>query len=506
MIIWVNGEIEVIKVSLEEANGTSLIKKSTGGFETSLTAHCVAISHVWADGMGNAQENALYECQIARLQILVNKLYPARYWPIPFWIDTFCIPVDDPETRKIAIAQMEWVYKSASKVLVLDRSLQVQSSIGMSEEEIGARIMSSGWARRLWTVQEGAMQNRVHYQFANKSHVYKDLNDAIQARHAFPHRQILLPEAHPLREILKNPPHCTSALSTLRQYAYKPLNPCWNKFSLIFKELDIDYGRTLLIDNNGRQARQISVLRVVQSRTTSKLEDETLVVATLLRRNPGATKEVINTPASERYKKIFSEAKTFPEDAIFLNTHRYQEEGYRWIPKTLLSQSAPLLESLPSTTKNSFINAKFGLQVSLRAFTVQFPPSAPSVPLQFQAPSSLFIIFEAGTGNYPDSISTCLDLAILLPNRVQYHYSKRGRGTDRYVAVLVQILNKAEIAARASACDRFYCSEAGSFKARHLALVECVPCATVESDVVSVATEPLEPQYLNDEHLQIRVG
>jgi len=128
------------------------------------------------------------------------------------------------------------------------------------------------------------------------------------------------------------------------------------------------------------------------------------------------------------------------------------------------------------------------------------------VPLQFQAPSSLFIIFEAGTGNYPDSISTCLDLAILLPNRVQHHYSKRGRGTDRYVAVLVQLLNKAEIAARASACDRFYCSETGSFKARHLALVECVPCATVESDAVSVATEPLESRYSNDEHLQIRVG
>lgn len=56
--------------------------------------------------LGNAKSNALPECQIARLQVLANKLFPSKFWPIPFWIDTLCIPLRDAEARAAAIAQM----------------------------------------------------------------------------------------------------------------------------------------------------------------------------------------------------------------------------------------------------------------------------------------------------------------------------------------------------------------------------------------------------------------
>ena len=91
-----------MRVSLNDARGVSILKKAFGGSETSVSKRFVAISHVLADGIGNPLENALHECQISRLQILVNKLYPAKYWAIPLWIDILCIPVNDPEVRNFA--------------------------------------------------------------------------------------------------------------------------------------------------------------------------------------------------------------------------------------------------------------------------------------------------------------------------------------------------------------------------------------------------------------------
>ena len=42
-----------------------------------------------------------------------------------------------------ALRNMEWVYKGASKVLVLDRNIYSLDSSGMEVEELGAHIMCS---------------------------------------------------------------------------------------------------------------------------------------------------------------------------------------------------------------------------------------------------------------------------------------------------------------------------------------------------------------------------
>jgi hypothetical protein len=89
---------------------------------TTSTAY-VAISHDPFDGLGNSTANSLPHCQLERIQLLLNQLqYPnvlSTYWSIsgyispvymdfakyafqrvhasnlqrPFWIDTFCIPI-----------------------------------------------------------------------------------------------------------------------------------------------------------------------------------------------------------------------------------------------------------------------------------------------------------------------------------------------------------------------------------------------------------------------------
>lgn len=85
----------------------------------------VAISHVWSDGLGNVTGNWLNGCQLDHTQGLVNALYEPEASPVPFWMDTLCVPVQSEykHLRAKAIVQMADIYKLADKVLVLDQSL-----------------------------------------------------------------------------------------------------------------------------------------------------------------------------------------------------------------------------------------------------------------------------------------------------------------------------------------------------------------------------------------------
>ena len=137
----------------------------------------VAISHVWMDGMGNNDGNALPRCQLWRLQRLVNSLYgTAQTEPIPFWIDTLCVPrkpkkskefEKSKEFRKKAINKMKDTYKDADKILVLDANLFTNplASCKTDPTEIFMRILSTNWMRRLWTLQEGVLGKSLHFVF-----------------------------------------------------------------------------------------------------------------------------------------------------------------------------------------------------------------------------------------------------------------------------------------------------------------------------------------------------
>ena len=83
----------------------------------------VALSHVWSDGLGNPLENSLPKCQLITIQSLVNSLYPRSAEPVPFWIDTLCVPLNG-EGRKDAIQGMRRVYEEGDIILVLDASLK----------------------------------------------------------------------------------------------------------------------------------------------------------------------------------------------------------------------------------------------------------------------------------------------------------------------------------------------------------------------------------------------
>ncbi|POR38277.1 Uncharacterized protein TPAR_01537 [Tolypocladium paradoxum] len=147
----------------------------------------VALSHVWADGLGNPNRNSLPRCQIARLarmtaslqeQAQKNQTGPST--PYRIWVDTLCCPVG-LEGKLVALQRIADVYRQATHVLVLDSSLAAFKSEGTHPAELLLRTFgASPWMRRLWTLQgrfarpsppkkQGALSNSLFIQFADRA-------------------------------------------------------------------------------------------------------------------------------------------------------------------------------------------------------------------------------------------------------------------------------------------------------------------------------------------------
>jgi hypothetical protein len=130
----------------------------------------VAISHVWSDGLGNVDDNALPSCQLWRLYISLEILQIDQIKsnrPIYFWMDTLCVPRTNSAFRQHAIRCMSKIYKEADKVLVLDSYMQSTGHKNLVDCLL--TIACSTWVRRLWTLQEGMLPGKfkVYFKFDN---------------------------------------------------------------------------------------------------------------------------------------------------------------------------------------------------------------------------------------------------------------------------------------------------------------------------------------------------
>ncbi|KAK0666888.1 hypothetical protein QBC41DRAFT_304779 [Cercophora samala] len=152
----------------------------------------VVISHVWSDGIGNANANAMPECQLRRVFGYLSKLkalregedagaefnllssvdtgfqMAARRRPKYFWIDALCMPpVSTSLLRMRAINKLPAVYQAADRILVLDPNLEKISIANSDTLEQCARFSVSPWIGRSWTFQEAALGSVVEVQCAD---------------------------------------------------------------------------------------------------------------------------------------------------------------------------------------------------------------------------------------------------------------------------------------------------------------------------------------------------
>lgn len=339
----------------------------------------VAVSHLWADGLGNQHANSMPHCQLSRMMRRVKGLQgplqsqarqnpwnqaqrmTRRGWQkieqtvmtptIVCWVDVFCIPVPiDPksiELKSKAIGRMSPTYASADWVLVLDGELQETSST-VSYEEMLSRLLISSWNSRYWCTQEFSLARRQAIQFEDGPLEWIDMKTskrALQVNNNVNKFQIS-PRDRLFSSLLHiMPVFIPSAVGVYAEY----------------EELD-----------ESRCIQFATVWNNLLGRTSSKAKDLHCVMANLL---DYSAKEVLDLPPLERTKAIIRSHNTLPLDILFCIIPDISNpdaelsrdiDGYRWISQ--LPTGSPLHPIHSGSNAITYVTDK-GLLLKAELFT-----------------------------------------------------------------------------------------------------------------------------------------
>ncbi|RDW85313.1 hypothetical protein BP6252_02903 [Coleophoma cylindrospora] len=320
--------------------------------ESAPEAKYIAISHVWADGMGNPTSNSLYRCQLARLRNWV-KAIPGiapehksdgadnnEDYSVLVWLDTLCCPIGPPEAKAISLQKIKNVYKGAAGVLVLDSSLRPYPVGAMSAFEAMARIFNSSWMRRLWTLQEAALAKALVFQFDKViaiNHIYAQVMEiwttAIWYR-------------GPVSTI-------TNEMSFLRSFFYHE-----------------DYQRPQV---------DLSILdSALKHRSVTVASDEPLCIGTLMSLDMSVITSVAEqSRMGQVWDLLIKSTCGVPSGIIFLPEARLDTPGLRWAPRSLLGfaqrDGGQGGRSQDWKTRRAEAQTPFGLRVRFPGFRLHPP-------------------------------------------------------------------------------------------------------------------------------------
>ncbi|KIX96649.1 uncharacterized protein Z520_07368 [Fonsecaea multimorphosa CBS 102226] len=284
----------------------------------------VAISHVWADGLGNSVNNQLPSCQVSRLAGLVSTLTGRAAQP--FWIDTFGIP-RDLEQRKKALAVMEPTYRLAEKVLVLDGGLQQHLMYRTIESELVTvdfveaeqtragvalelllRIVCCSWTSRLWTLPEGMLGPELHFQFSDGT---VELGDLVAQLRPWP-----ILGSNIVKDMISSLIRLRPKLRTQSRRGYAPFDP-----------LMLNWPR------GDAYGQFITMFQALEFRDTTWKEDEATCLGIHLNLDLQA---ILSRDYPERLEAFFDQLDMIPADLMFTHGERQPRYPYRWAPLHLL--------------------------------------------------------------------------------------------------------------------------------------------------------------------------
>ncbi|KAI5837084.1 hypothetical protein DFP73DRAFT_569367 [Morchella snyderi] len=289
------GKIPVIQVSTPLGGEFTIVS----GSDSSQTPY-VAISHVWADGLGSTTEEGLPTCQIKRLATMTSQVVPGG----AFWMDALCVP-SKRDMRKRAIGLMAQTYRDAAVVLVVDSGIRSCSlSAPLSEKLL--RVASSGWMQRLWTLQEAMLAQKLIFEFS----------DGLLAADK------LIPSG----EDNFNPVLMDLAIELHRLIQTR-----------LYSSLTSDYYSAELCLGD--------VSRALKFRTSSRLEDETLAISGLL--NIDAF-ELVNLCPERRMETFLLRIQKLPANVIFISGAKLRRPGFRWASASLMQRVGASVSSAKS--------------------------------------------------------------------------------------------------------------------------------------------------------------
>ena len=284
----------------------------------------VAISHVWADGLGNKQGNKLPRCQIARIAFLLRELTeedsPA------FWIDTFGIPraLND---RKKALKLMNATYRLAELTVVLAADLQHFSShralytrldeinIEIAEQirmgivvELLFRILCTSWTARLWTLPEGQLSPRLYFQFSD---------GAVELGNIY-------------AELKRWPFIGTTFVEDIRSFLVRlrPLLRQQERLGIPPEDPAMRAWPTGSLDG-----QFIAMMHAIEWRDTSWKEDEAICLAIQLGLD---VSKITEADDAHKLRALLEQINPLPADLMFTHGPRMTTFPWRWAPQCLL--------------------------------------------------------------------------------------------------------------------------------------------------------------------------
>ncbi|KAK4503019.1 hypothetical protein PRZ48_006446 [Zasmidium cellare] len=331
----------------------------------------VALSHIWADGLGNPKATSLRRCQLLRLRGLADDLQQTDSYKANdstsdigkkfyIWCDTLLCPIQIPDPSKemtsreretfrqqpvvarsrklkqLALAKMKEVYTKASYVLVLDQELEAARFSDLDDVEALIRIVTSRWMQRLWTFQEAVLAETLLFQFADRVVDLVGLNRSVKASWN---------DSPMLRALCKHP---LSRAVAIRPFQY-------------------------LMEQGGMSIVFFQV--AVRNRLMKYMEDEPLVSATVLNLDAEqvARAETLEQRMMIFWKLLSEKASMIPASVCFNTCDRIDRKGYRWAPITLRRPFAKVAEHFFASDddqKRGKLTA-FGLQVALPGWRVK---------------------------------------------------------------------------------------------------------------------------------------
>lgn len=356
----------------------------------------VTISHVWSDGYGNMESNKVWHCQLCFIRRLLKQAVNDP--KMAFWMDTLVIPMgespESKERRKKSIQQIAKIFKWSKCTVVLDRGLISLEERGQSTDPCltAMRILSSGWMRRLWTLQEAFQSKTLWVAFEERGPSvlvnFDDVQEALRKKASDPDSVM----ASLIEEKM-----AASIMNGERwiRDANRPLDP-------LQPDSQDDKRKRLMIANSWRAARwRVSRIWIYLwslntdfslMQTTSRAEHETVALATLLGIQESRTEryfsttianvgEDVNKPKTDADHDLEVLMKDFwtkvavwgngciPPGIIFLPGKRMTLRGFGWAPKTFMNpEDVGHPNPLSLLTQKTELKPEHGLIVAYPGF------------------------------------------------------------------------------------------------------------------------------------------
>lgn len=297
----------------------------------------IAISHVWAHGLGNTMANSLPACQVKRLHGYISSLSdkvdgPSHQTDIALWIDTLGVPFEK-KIRKLALKALHSTYENATGVLVLDEEL-VNVSVKSSPEEVCLRVICCAWSRRLWTLQEGVVSwDKLWIQLQEDQYEFSNI------------RNFGTP-------IIHSPLHTECAAGILESLP-RLQNVTESSVGMVISALT----------------------EACKYRTTSRLSDETFCLASLAGL---PLDEILEAETHEEKMKAFlMQLKILPASIIYFQGPKLQMKGFRWAPQSFL-YPGPSSTMFGDAAESQAKCSETGLELSGIGFRLDFSSFKPA--------------------------------------------------------------------------------------------------------------------------------